>query len=240
MEPDLYILSPKAPTGEVATTKVQSTSKEPLETVESTIITLGDFIDTDALAPGASLTTCVTDEDFGRHCLEYTHPDFRDTVKSYKDSTAVVVAGRGFGVGSSRENAVSALKGCGVKCVISKSFAFIFGRNVPSLGLLGFNITDETFYEAAKDGRRIEVDVVSRKVRIKKDDGWESWDFVLSDMEEELTVNKGVTASFRKYGKRIWDEFTKGSGDEHDGGNFETRAVQHMPQDQRVTKVLEW
>lgn len=66
------------------------------------------------LAPGPTLTTCVTDEEFGQHVLEHTHPDFRAKVK---DGQQIVVAGHAFGVGSSRECAVSALKGtsCSVR-----------------------------------------------------------------------------------------------------------------------------
>lgn len=60
------------------------------------------------MAPGPTLTTCTTDEEFGEHVLEYTHPDFRSKVKSGQQ---VVVAGYGFGIGSSREVAVNAIKG---------------------------------------------------------------------------------------------------------------------------------
>jgi 3-isopropylmalate dehydratase small subunit len=60
------------------------------------------------LAPGDTLTTCTTDEEFGEHVLKHTHPDFRTKVKSGQQ---VVVGGKAFGVGSSREVAVSALKG---------------------------------------------------------------------------------------------------------------------------------
>lgn len=182
------------------------TVPEPLTTLSSTIITLGDLIDTDALAPGYALTTCTTEAEFGSHCLEQTHPEFRDTIKSYPNSNAVVVAGNAFGVGSSREDAVVALKGAGVKCVIAKSFAFILGRNVPSLGLLGFTMQDESFYEAAKDGRAVEVDVPSRKVRIEVEKGeWKEWPFELSEMEYQLTLNKGVTEAFKRYGRGVWE-----------------------------------
>lgn len=54
------------------------------------------------------MTTCITDEDFGAHCLEYTHPEFRDKVKG---GQRVIVADHAFGCGSSREVAVFALKG---------------------------------------------------------------------------------------------------------------------------------
>lgn len=60
------------------------------------------------MAPGPTLTTCITDGDFGQHALEHTHPDFRAKVRGGQQ---IVVAGKAFGCGSSREVAVSALKG---------------------------------------------------------------------------------------------------------------------------------
>lgn len=206
VEPDLTAPASRSATSTGSELTKPTTVPEPMGTISSTIITLGDMIDTDALAPGHTLVNCVTDADFGAHCLERTHPSFRDTVKSYPNSSAVVVAGHAFGVGSSRECAVSALKGCGVRCVISRSFAFILGRNMPSLGLLGINMDDENFYAAAEDGRAIEVDVPRRLVRVEVAEGkWEEWPFVLSDMEYQLTLNEGVTKSFRRFGTGIWE-----------------------------------
>lgn len=211
VEPDLT-----APTSRMAAAGSEltkpTTVPEPMGTIASTIITLGDMIDTDALAPGHTLVNCITDEDFGAHCLERTHPEFRSTVKSYPGSSAVVVAGNAFGVGSSRENAVSALKGCGVKCVISRSFAFILGRNMPSLGLLGITMDDESFFAAATDGRAIQVDVPKRVLRVDIDGQWKEWPFVLSDMEYQLTLNEGVTKSFQRYGKGIWEGLMTNGG----------------------------
>lgn len=180
----------------------------------SKIVTLGDFIDTDALAPGFTLTSCTTDEEFGQHVLCHTHPDFRDKVKS---GQKIVVAGNAFGVGSSRECAVSALKGAGVQAVIAKSFAFIYGRNQPSLGLLGIVMTDETFYEAAKEGEEISIDLPKRKIVV----GGQAWGFELSTMEEKLTQHQGVAASFRKFGKGIWETLTNDGGDEEKPGGME-------------------
>lgn len=60
------------------------------------------------LAPADFLVSSTTNEAIGAHCLEYTHPDFRQRVK---DGFNIVVAGTAFGVGSSREQAVMALLG---------------------------------------------------------------------------------------------------------------------------------
>lgn len=71
----------------------------------------------------------------------HTRPEFREKVAD--GSTVVVVAGEAFGIGSSREKVVNALKGTSVDAVIAKSFVFIYFRNQPSLGLLGFVMPED-------------------------------------------------------------------------------------------------
>ncbi len=223
--------------------------------IKSHIITLGDLIDTDALSPGTTLGVCETDAEFGEHCLEHTHPDFRQKIKgpgtreSPWNGSAVVVAGNGFGVGSSRESAVSALKGCGVACVIAKSFAFIFGRNLPSLGLLGFTMPkDSDFWDVAwqRDGVafgdecEIEIDVEKRKVRVDTVEwGWKEWEFELSEMEFGLTVNKGVTESFQRFGKGIWQEMMRKDGEVDKVKGEGSRGPQNVGQVEEEIGVME-
>ncbi|EED20765.1 aconitase family protein [Talaromyces stipitatus ATCC 10500] len=153
---------------------------------------LGNYIDTDALAPANFLVESKTNEVLGTHCLEYTHPDFRQKVK---DGFNIVVAGTGFGCGSSREQAVMALLGCGVQCVIAKSFAFIFQRNMPNLGLLGITISDESFYDAATDGTEISINLSNNEVVLGK----RQVKFELSQMEKELFDHGGISSAFQKF-----------------------------------------
>jgi 3-isopropylmalate/(R)-2-methylmalate dehydratase small subunit len=89
----------------------------------------GDNIDTDVLAPGQYMKGSV--EELARHCMEGIAPDFARTVRPGD----VVVAGRNFGMGSSREQAAQALKILGVSAVVAKSFGGIFLRNALNLGL---------------------------------------------------------------------------------------------------------
>ncbi|EME87013.1 uncharacterized protein MYCFIDRAFT_194909 [Pseudocercospora fijiensis CIRAD86] len=173
--------------------------QQPTSVIQSKVITLGDFIDTDALSPGFTLTSCTTDEEFGQHVLCHTYPEFRSKVKS---GQRVVVGGTAFGVGSSRESAVSALKGAGVEAVIAKQFAFIYGRNQPSLGLLGIVMEDEEFYAAARDGEAITIDLPQRMITVAE----KEFAFRLSEIEDRLTVNKGVAESYRRHGKAIWEK----------------------------------
>ncbi|KAK5046836.1 hypothetical protein LTR84_007190 [Exophiala bonariae] len=202
-EPDLLSsLTIQIPQQDSITGNGNTKPPKQLEKIISKVVVLPDFVDTDALAPGPTLTTCTTDEEFGQHVLEYTHPDFRERVRNGQQ---IVVAGHAFGVGSSREVAVSALKGAGVKAVIARSFAFIYGRNQPSLGLLGVAIDDDEFHQAAAEGEDITIDIPNRTVRV----GDRDFAFQLSDMEYNLTVNNGIAASYKRFGKGIWETFTR-------------------------------
>lgn len=172
------------------------------ETITGKVQTLGDLIDTDALAPSEVFTKNLTTEELGTYCLYRTHPDFRRRIK--EDGHNIVVAGRAFGVGSSRENAVTALQGAGVKCVIARSFAFIYARNQPNLGMLGIVMNDEEFFELAKDGVEIEVDVDQRVIRI----GEREWKFQLSELEIQLWQQGGMSKAFAKWGKMMLENMT--------------------------------
>jgi 3-isopropylmalate/(R)-2-methylmalate dehydratase small subunit len=90
---------------------------------------LGDDVNTDVLAPGAYMKFDI--EEIAKHCLESVLPAFVSTVQKGD----VVVAGRNFGTGSSREQAPAALKQLGVAALIAESFAGLFYRNAINLGL---------------------------------------------------------------------------------------------------------
>lgn len=90
----------------------------------------GDNVDTDVIIP-ARYCTAFTEAELGPHCLEDLDAEFVKKVRAGD----IIVAGRNFGCGSSRENAPIAIKGAGVSCVIAKSFARIFYRNAINIGL---------------------------------------------------------------------------------------------------------
>ena len=89
----------------------------------------GDNIDTDVLAPGRYMSGSI--ETLAAHCLEAVNPNFAPNAKQGD----VVIAGRNFGVGSSREQAAECLTKLGIKAVVAQSFAGIFYRNAINLGL---------------------------------------------------------------------------------------------------------
>jgi 3-isopropylmalate/(R)-2-methylmalate dehydratase small subunit len=91
----------------------------------------GDNIDTDAIIPGRFLSI-YEEKELARHAFEGTRDDF---AKLARDGD-VIVAGRNFGCGSSREHAPLALKGAGIRVILAQSFARIFFRNAINVGLL--------------------------------------------------------------------------------------------------------
>jgi 3-isopropylmalate/(R)-2-methylmalate dehydratase small subunit len=115
----------------------------------------GDDIDTDVLAPGRYMKGSI--EELAQHCLEAIDPGFAKDVRPGD----VVVAGRNFGMGSSREQAAQALKVLGVAAVIAKSFGGIFYRNALNLGL-PVVVCAET--DAIRAGDCVSVDLAGGKV----------------------------------------------------------------------------
>jgi len=89
----------------------------------------GDDIDTDVLAPGRYMKSDIPE--IAKHCLEAIDPDFSKNVKAGD----ILVAGRNFGAGSSREQAPAALKHLGIAALVAESFAGLFYRNSLNLGL---------------------------------------------------------------------------------------------------------
>lgn len=90
----------------------------------------GDNIDTDRIIPGKYTKTLDLDS-LAEHVLEDLDPEFSQKVKPGD----ILVAGKNFGTGSSREQAPLAIKAAGITAVVAKSFARIFYRNAINVGL---------------------------------------------------------------------------------------------------------
>jgi 3-isopropylmalate/(R)-2-methylmalate dehydratase small subunit len=121
---------------------------------------VGDDINTDVIIPGRYLVK-VEPEHLGEHAMEGIDPEFPRKVR--EDGLSIVVAGRNFGCGSSREQAPVALRGAGVKLVIAKSFARIFWRNALLQGNL--KLVEADIVGKTDTGDELEVDFESGIVR---------------------------------------------------------------------------
>jgi len=127
--------------------------------IQGTAHVVGDNIDTDVILPGRYLT--LTDPaQLAQHVFEGVDPDFVSRVKPGD----ILIAGRNFGSGSSREHAPIGLKALGLSCVIAESFARIFYRNAINLGL-PILICPEAA-RAAKPGDAVKVDTDSGTVEV--------------------------------------------------------------------------
>lgn len=116
----------------------------------------GDDIDTDAIVPGRFLT--INDPaELARHAFEGTRDEFAQSVLPGD----VVVGGRNFGMGSSREHAPLALKGAGVRYIVAESFARIFYRNAINVGLLPLTTASTAAFE---DSAEVAVDLAANTV----------------------------------------------------------------------------
>lgn len=115
----------------------------------------GDNVDTDQIIPAEYLVS--PDPAFlGKHAFEKARPEFAQKVQRGD----VIVAGRNFGAGSSREHAARALLGAGISCVVAKSFARIFFRNAINLGL---PLVEADL--AIPEGAVLEIDLAAGKLR---------------------------------------------------------------------------
>ena len=114
----------------------------------------GDNVDTDVIIPARYLNTADANE-LAKHCME----DIDATFVSKVAPGDIMVAGRNFGCGSSREHAPLAIKASGISCVIASTFARIFYRNAINIGLPIMECPDAVDSIAAGD--QLSVDLSS-------------------------------------------------------------------------------
>lgn len=124
-------------------------------------LVVGDHIDTDAIIPAVFLVSTDPAE-LGSHCMEGMDPKWRDKVVP---GNSVIVAGRNFGCGSSREHAPLAIVGAGIPVVIAHSFARIFYRNAFNMGLVPIEVGDA--FADFKEGDELEVDMAAGTIANK-------------------------------------------------------------------------
>ncbi len=127
--------------------------------IEGKVWRFGDHVDTDVIIPARYLNVSEPDVLAG-YCFADSYPDF----KSMVNPGDIIVAGKNFGCGSSREHAPIAIKYAGISCVIAESFARIFYRNAFNIGL---PILESPEISAqAKEGDVLRVDIEKGEITI--------------------------------------------------------------------------
>ena len=122
-----------------------------MQAAEGKVLKYGDNVDTDVIIPARYLE--IQDkEELASHAMEDIDPEFRSKLMAGD----IVVGGKNFGCGSSREHAPQVLQTSGVGCVIAESFARIFYRNALNIGLPIVEAPDAA--KEIKDGDRVKLD----------------------------------------------------------------------------------
>lgn len=117
----------------------------------------GNNIDTDAIIPGKYMSLKSLEEQIP-HTMEGVDPSFAKKVQAGD----IIVAGRNFGCGSSRETAATLIKACGVSAIIAESFSRIFFRNAINQALL--LVECEGIVDAVEEGDILEYDSSSGRI----------------------------------------------------------------------------
>jgi 3-isopropylmalate/(R)-2-methylmalate dehydratase small subunit len=130
-----------------------------LESVKGRVWVLGDNIDTDVIYPGKYLPIIVSHE-MAQHALEGIDPEFPKKLKQGD----IIVAGSNFGCGSSREQAATCLKACGIAAVVAGSYSRIFFRNAINQGLP--LVESREAHKRVKEGDTITIDFGKGKIML--------------------------------------------------------------------------
>lgn len=163
-----------------------------MEKFKGKIWILGDDIDTDIIIPTEYLALKTVDE-----MRNYAFSPLRPELAEIIEEGDIIVAGKNFGCGSSREQAPEVLIALGIKCIIAKSFARIFFRNSINNGLL--LIENEDFPDDCKEGSLVEVE-------LNKNIIYEEKEYKIQPLPDNLMsiINEGgLVESMKKRNKQV-------------------------------------
>ena len=149
----------------------------------------GDNVHPDVIVPGQYTYTLTDPEEIAAHALEDLDPSFAAGVQP----DDVIVAGRNWGCGSSREQAATCLKWAGVGAVVAVSFARIFYRNAINNGLPAIVCPEAV--AAIEAGQRVTIDLQAAKIRCPAG-GFAFEPFPLS--VQEILTNGGLVPYLQK------------------------------------------
>lgn len=152
----------------------------------------GDNVDTDVIIPARYLNTATSSE-LAIHCMEDIDKNFAKEVKN----NDVIIAGNNFGCGSSREHAPLAIKACGIRAVIAKSFARIFYRNAINIGLV--IIENDKIQDEVSINDELDIDLDNGKIYNKTNN--KEYSFSPFPKEIQRLINAGGLVEYTKQKK---------------------------------------
>ncbi|MCS7120092.1 MAG: 3-isopropylmalate dehydratase small subunit [Nitrososphaerota archaeon] len=158
----------------------------------------GDNVNTDLIIAGKYKLSITDVDELSRHAMEAIMPDFAKKV----EKGDILVAGKNFGCGSSREQAPLVLKHLGIGAVIAQSFARIFFRNAINIGLpaVEFRQVNEI-----NEGDLLEIDLVRGSLRNVSSNKLYSIKPIPSELWQILSEG-GLVSYVKKYGRLPWQQ----------------------------------
>ena len=129
-----------------------------ITTFKGNVWKYGDNINTDVIFPGKYTYQKMEPEEMAKHALEDLDPDFVNKVKEGD----ILVAGKNFGMGSSREQAAVAIKYAGIRVIIARSFSRIYFRNAINAGMPAIKSPEAV--EAIENGDEVTIDMENGQI----------------------------------------------------------------------------
>ncbi|TMA38102.1 MAG: 3-isopropylmalate dehydratase [Deltaproteobacteria bacterium] len=205
-QPEIQVVDPQIHLAKRGATAVsarqgRAADRQRAGTVRSRVQRFGDNVDTDAIIPGQFCHLTALSE-LGAKAFHFVRPDF---VQKARDGARVIVAGEGWGSGSSREQAVLALKGAGIEAIVAKSYAFIHKRNLVNEALPFLVVQDARFHELAREGEEIELDLARGAVRVG---GEEFAAEEPSRIVQALVGEGGIVPAIQHHGTAVFEKLT--------------------------------
>lgn len=152
--------------------------------IKGNVHRFGDNIDTDVIIPARYCNT-INEIELAEKSMYDIRKDFYKNV----NQGDIIVAGENFGCGSSREAAPLAIKGCGIQCIIAKSFARIFYRNAINIGLMAI---DYDLCDALHEGDALEINTEQGEMLNLKNMERYRYPSVMSRQIEEIIQANGL------------------------------------------------
>lgn len=157
---------------------------------EGKVIKYGNNVDTDVIIPARYLNTSDPTE-LAKYCMEDLDKEFVNKVSKGD----IMVAGKNFGCGSSREHAPIAIKASGISCVIADTFARIFYRNAINIGLPILECPEAA--QDIDDGDKVEIDFGTGNI-INRTKGKEYTGAAFPQFMQEIIAAEGLIEYIKK------------------------------------------
>lgn len=157
---------------------------------------IGDNVNTDLIIAGKYKLSITNINELSKHAMEALIPGFAEKV----NKGDIIVAGKNFGCGSSREQAPLVLKHIGIGAVVAKSFARIFYRNAINIGLPAIECRD---VDKIMDKDMLEIDLVKGSIKnLARNEAYEIKPIPSALLE--VLISGGLVNYVRKHGRLPW------------------------------------